>query len=151
MRGGKEDAMDIYDKHINGTISELLTEQYFLRKGHIVSKPINDFNEYDLIVDDGNKLNRVQVKTIYFDNSKKRLLASCVTSHIRGNEKRVNKKYGINSFDVCAFVSESTNSIYLIPIEKIVGRRSITFYPEGKPETVNSRYEDFEEYKDFLL
>lgn len=149
--GGKEDIMDVYKKHIRGTVSELLAEQYFLRKGNIVSKPINDFNEYDLIIDDGNKLSRVQVKTIYFDNSKKRFLSSCVTSHIKGNEKRVNKKYGENSFDICACVLKEYDCIYLIPIKEMAGRRSITFYPEGKPNTVNSRFSDFEKYRDFLF
>lgn len=37
-------------KHKNGTVSELLAEQFFIERGDIVSKPINDFSEYDLIV-----------------------------------------------------------------------------------------------------
>ena len=139
-----------YQKHINGTVSELLAEAYFVSKGYIVSKPINDFNEYDLIVDNHDKLSRVQVKTIYWDNSKKRNLISCVTSHIRGNGNRYNKKYEDNSFDLLCAVHKDTESFYVIPIEEIVGRRSITFYPEGKPDTVTTRYSDFEEFRNVL-
>ena len=53
-------------KQINGTKSELLAEYFLIGQGYIVSKPINDFSEYDFIVDDcdGN-LYRIQVKTIY--------------------------------------------------------------------------------------
>lgn len=140
-------------KHINGTVSELLAQQYFVNHGYIVSKPINDFSEYDLIIDklNSNGLLRVQVKTVYFDNTKQRWLSSLVTSHIKGNGRRENKKYTEKSFDVGVFVCKEYNVIYIIPIEKIAGRRSITFYPDGKPKTVNSRYCDFEEFKNELF
>lgn len=143
--------MGVYEKHINGTVSELLAESYFVKEKCIVSKPINDFNEYDFIIDNGQYLKRVQVKTVYWDKNKNRHLVSCVTSHIRGNEKRYNKKYIEGSFDILACVHAKSNSIYLIPFEKIYNRRSLTLYPEGKPATVNSRYEDFEGYKKILL
>ncbi|PFI75165.1 group I intron-associated PD-(D/E)XK endonuclease [Bacillus cereus] len=138
--------MVISEKHKIGTVSELLAASYFVSNNYVVSKPITDFNEYDLIVDNGS-LKRVQVKTVYWDNSKSRYMISCVTSHIRGNENRYNKKYNENSFDLLCAIEPKTNSIYLIPIEKVAGRRGVTFYPEGKPITVNSRYEDFEQYK----
>lgn len=140
-------------KHKNGTVSELLAEQFFIERGDIVSKPINDFNEYNLIVDTPSllKLQRVQVKTIYYDNSKQRWVASLVTSHIRGNGRRENKKYSETSFDIGAFVCKEHNVIYIIPIEVLLGRRSITFYPDSKPNTVNSRFDDFEYYKYRLL
>lgn len=140
-------------KHKKGTVSELLAEQFFVEQGNIVSKPINDFSEYDLIVDTPvlSKLQRVQVKTIYYDNSKQRWLSSLVTSHIRGNGRRENKKYSIQSFDLGAFVCKEHNVIYIIPIEELEGKRSITFYPDGKPETVNSIYRDYECYKYSLL
>lgn len=140
------------DKQKTGTESELLAEFYLVRKGYIVSKPINDFNEYDFVIDDTQgHLYTVQVKTVYFDNSKRRWLSSCVTSHIRGNGRRTNKKYTESSFDIALFVCKEHNCVYLIPITKIQGRRSITFYPDKKPNSVNSRYEDFEIYKDSLM
>ena len=142
--------MSTYQKHINGTVSELLAEAFFVSKGYIVSKPINDFNEYDLVVDDFNSLKKVQVKTIYWDNNKNRNMVSCVTSHIRGNENRYNKKYSDKSFDLLCAVHADTKSFYILPFEAISGRRSITFYPEGKPKTVNGRYEDFESYKETI-
>ncbi len=136
---------------MHGTESELLAEYYFTNKGYIVSKPINDFNEYDFIIDNNGSLQRIQVKTIYYDNSKKRWLGSCVTSHMRGNNRRVNKKYKENSFDYILFVCREHNCVYFIPISKIAGRRGITFYPNGKPKNVSSRYEDYEKYKSDLM
>ena len=123
----------MYEKQRHGTESELLAEYYFVNIGCIVLKPINDFNEYGFVIDCNGALYKVQVKTIYFDNSKNRWLGSCVTSHIK--------------VDYALFVCKEHNCVYLVPIDKIVGRRSITFYPDSKPESVNSRYEDFEQYK----
>lgn len=139
-----------YNKHVVGTTSELLAKVHFLNKGYIVSKPINDFNRYDLIIDNGEKIERVQVKTAYWDNNKKRYLVSCVVTHIRGDENRYNKKYEEGSFDLLACVHPESNSIYVIPFEEVEGRRSLTLYPDGKPKAVNSRYRDFEDYKEKL-
>lgn len=139
-------------KQINGTKSELLAEYYLINNGFIVSKPINDFSEYDFIADNLNgKIIRVQVKTIYWDNSKKRYMGSCVTSHIRGNNRRLNKKYNANSFDYCLFICAEYNSAYMIPITSILGRRSITFYPNGKNNKTENGSFDFEQFKDTIL
>ena len=139
-------------KQINGTKSELLAEYYLIRHGYNVSKPINDFSEYDFVIEDEyGKLFKVQVKTIYFDNSKKRWVGSCVTSHIRGNNRRTNKKYTEKSFDYGLFICAEYNKAYLIPIECIVGKRSITFYPNGKNNKTNTRYKDFETYIDTIM
>lgn len=91
------------------------------------------------------------MKTIYFDNNKLRWLASCVTSHIRGNGRRTNKKYTEKSFDYGLFICADANCAYLIPISKIIGRRSITFYPYGKNNKSKTRYTDFEQYKDMIM
>lgn len=139
-------------KQINGTKSELLAEYYLVNRGYIVSKPINDFSEYDFVADNhSGKLFTVQVKRIYFDNNKNRWLASCVVSHIRGNGRRANKKYTEESFDYGLFVCEEYNVVYLIPVALIANRRSITFYPNGKNNKSDTRYSDFEKYKEPLF
>lgn len=133
-------------KHINGAVSELIAATYFTDNEYVVSKPLTDFHAYDLIIDDGT-LQRVQVKTAYWDKQKQRFLVSCVTSHIRGNKNRYNKKYTENSFDLLCAIERETYAVYLIPIDQILGRRSITLYPKGKPDTVNDRFTDFENYR----
>lgn len=133
-----------HSKHQNGTVSELLAASHFARHGYRIARPINDFGEYDLIVDDGS-LKRVQVKTVYWDNAKKRHLMSFVTSHRRG-KGIVNKKYSADSFDLLCGIHAESGTMYLIPCTAIIGRRGVTVYPEGKPKTVNGRYDDFEQY-----
>ena len=136
-------------KHERGTVSELVAASHFVQNGYKVSIPVESFGEYDLVIDK-DQLQRVQVKTIYWDNSKKRCLISCVTSHIRGEGRRTNKKYANNVFDLLCGVHLESGSIYLIPYKRVAGHRSITVYPQGKPNTVNDRYEDFEQYAEQL-
>ena len=59
--------MNVNSKHKKGTISLHYAIAFFVGDNYIVSKPVDDHNEYDLIVDNTN-LKRVQVKTIYWDN-----------------------------------------------------------------------------------
>ena len=115
------------EKYIKGTTSLLSIASYFTSKGISVFMPVDDFGECDLVIDDG-KLKKIQVKTIYWDNSKKRYLLSFVTSHIKGNYKRTNKKYTLNSFDFLAGIELKSGAIYLIPIKDIAGKRSKTIY-----------------------
>lgn len=139
-------------KQKNGTESELLAEYFLISNGYAVSKPINDFEQYDFIIDDYNgNVYKVQVKTVYYDSNKKRWVGSCVTSHIRGNGKRTNKKYNADSFDYGLFICKKYFAAYLIPINEIAGRRSITFYPNGKDNKSNTRYDDFEKYKKNII
>ena len=114
-------------KHINGIVAELLAETYFVQNGYTVSRPVAKFGEYDLIIDNG-KLLRVQVKSLYWDNSKKRHLLSLVTSHIRGNNRRINKKYTKSSFDILCAIEKNSGAIYILPINDVAGKRSMTFY-----------------------
>jgi hypothetical protein len=46
-----------------GDLSELAVAYALARNGYVVSKPLGDSHRYDLIIDDGENLSRVQVKT----------------------------------------------------------------------------------------
>lgn len=48
--------------HIKGQLAELKVQQRAVEKGFLVSKPIYDGGRYDLIIDDGKRLWRAQVK-----------------------------------------------------------------------------------------
>ena len=74
-----------------------------------------------------------------------------MTSHIHGNYRRTNKKYTEKSFDYGLFICAEYNKAYLIPIGLVAGRRSITFYPNGKDNKSNTRFKDFEGYSDYIM
>ena len=136
----------MYNSHRIGTGSELVAAAYYVSLGWIVSRPVDSHNEYDLVVDNGKTLFKIQVKTVYWSKPKKRYLVSCQTSSFRSKGLAI-KKYTQKSFDYLVAVEPKTNSLYQIPINKIIGRRGITLYPEGIPNSRTGRYEDFEKYR----
>lgn len=130
------------DSQRKGTVSELLAELYFVRHGVLVSKPVNDFSEYDIVADCNGTLKRIQVKTIYFATRKGRYVANVRTTHRCANGKWKQKTYDNSSCDILACVSEKHNAIYLIPIEKVKGKTEITLHPHEKPKH-NQPYEQY--------
>ena len=89
---------------------------YYTANGYIVSVPLNDTQDYDLIVDKENKLYRVQVKA-----------TSCKTKY--GNYQVALKSCGgtkgktyktiINTNIDEVFIVTDNIEIYIIPIKKI--------------------------------
>lgn len=143
----------MYNKQKNGLLSESLTQCALLEHNLPFAIPFGSFDEYDFIVQTSKGFKSIQVKTCYFDNSKKRFIVSLCTSHRRGGEIIKNKKYSESSFDYLIAVCHAPLTFYIIPVDAISDRRSITLYPNGIPSTSkgNPRFEnmvDFEIYKD---
>jgi hypothetical protein len=84
-------------------------------KNFIVSLPIGDGHPYDLIVDNGNQILKVQVKT-------GRLIKGALNVHLRSNSGRwsKNKKDRNYTGKVDAFASycRETDQCFLIPIKE---------------------------------
>jgi hypothetical protein len=98
-----------------GDQSELEVAVKLARAGYIVSKPLGDSHRYDLIIDDGEKLSRVQVKT-------GRLVAGsvafrCYSSHFhRGGEMRSYR----GQVEYIGVYCPETGDAYLVPESELV-------------------------------
>ncbi len=96
---------------------------YFVTKGYTVSVPLTDSQDYDLIVDDG-LIKRVQVKTTKFKR-RKHFYVSMTTKG--GNRSGAGK---IKNFDKTkvelVFILTSENEKYIIPVEAMTAKDSIT-------------------------
>ncbi len=95
-------------------------------KGYTVSVPLTDNQDYDLVVDDGSGVKRVQVKTTYHKNPNKvggyiALLKTC-----GGNRSGIGKIKHFNnkSCDILFAVCDD-GSKYAIPASKIKAKASI--------------------------
>lgn len=130
----------------NGTVSELLAEQWFVKHNYTTSKPLNDFNKYDLVVDIDGSLQRVQVKTIIYHKRDHCYFGKLFTSHRGAGGIWKQRKYDCAQCDIVAFVSEKHNSIYLIPMKEVEGRSQITFYFGETPK----KKKNYEEYRRVL-
>ena len=95
-----------------------LTEQRvivrLLELGASVSEPVGDSDRYDLIVDTGSNLLRVQVKTGWFNSGRVVFKTESTPNRPNGN------RYKYKSSDVDAFIvySDVTDDFYYIPIEE---------------------------------
>lgn len=139
----------MYCHYRNGLECEYLAAAWFTRNGYSVSWPLDGSIEFDFIINDCDGTKRVQVKKIFFDNRKQRFTASLAKTHLKVGGKTKYEKYNENSFDLCAFICIEYNTIYIVPIEFVYKRRSITFYPDGtKP---SKRPFDFEQFKRTLI
>ena len=95
---------------------------YYSTNGYTVSIPLNDTQDYDLIVDKENKIKRVQVKA-----------TSCKTKHgsyqvalksCGGTNGKTYKTIIDTNIDEVFIVTDNID-IYIIPIEEIINKTSL--------------------------
>lgn len=100
-----------------GNIGEACAIYKLTLKGYDVSRTIFDSSKYDLIIDDGLKLHKVQVKTTQYKNKRGRFEISLTT---KGGNTRTNTIRLRRSTDYdYLFVLSADGVSWLIPAELI--------------------------------
>lgn len=104
-----------------GDIGEARAIYEYTRLGYVVLRTIFDSAKYDLVVDDGNSLKRVQVKTSYNQKSHGGFEVSLKTS---GGNTKVNTIHprSDDDYDI-VFVLTSDNRCWSIPVEHLNGAK----------------------------
>lgn len=106
--------------------------------GYVISKPISDYSQYDLIVDTGKELERIQVKsTSRKDTSRRMDCYKCLINRGKGHTKGYTKE----NVDYVAVYVIPEDTWYKIPVEEINGV-SVKLYPHRIPKSNN-----YEQYK----
>jgi len=100
---------------------------YFTSKGYTVAIPLTDSQDYDLIIDNGNQLSRVQVKTCNF----KRKSYEVNLAIKGGNRTSIGK---IKKFDTsyCDYIFIITKNLekYFIPTKDLVAKYILVLGPK---------------------
>ena len=102
-----------------------------LKEGFNISRPITENSRYDLLVDNGKNIYRVQVKTIYMSKAKRRYgqyMMACYSA----NQNIGRKKYTSDEVDFIIGCNEHTHEVYIFPIDDIDGRVEISFNEKRK-------------------
>lgn len=97
--------------NIKGNVSESAALNAFSKAGFIVSVPFGNGAPYDLIVDTGKRLLKVQVKT-------GRLREGCVlfaAQRINGHHGTKRYRYGEGEIDLFAVYCQENEALYLVP------------------------------------
>jgi len=93
---------------------------YFTKQGCTVSLPLNDAQEYDLVVEIDGKLNKVQVKTTRY-TTKHGIYQVCLASS-GGSKREIYHRVSDSACDILFIVCEN-NLQYLIPREFFITKR----------------------------
>lgn len=115
-----------------GNIGESFAIFFYTKQGFIVSKPLSENTPYDLVVDTGKQLLRVQVKTSNYQRyNDGRFQVQLRTSG--GNQSGTGKFSYISSEEVdCVFVLCFDGNYYEVPVEFVENKNSITLSVDSK-------------------
>jgi hypothetical protein len=106
-----------------GNIALGIAIQYYTRKENVVSLPLNDCQDYDLIIDCKGVLKKVQVKSTRHKSRSGFFKAELKTSG--GNSGRILKTFDQKDCDIL-FVATASGEVWEIPINEISNKNSIT-------------------------
>lgn len=99
----------------------------FCSKGWIVSIPLNDCQCYDLVVDAGEGLKKVQVRTTRYKGHRPSKAGDYVVQlqHMHTNRTKNEQRHFDNTTVDLLFVVTEDSRMYLIPAEEIDGKSSL--------------------------
>lgn len=123
-----------------GDLAELKIACLFAEKGYFVSRPMTDNAPYDLIVDDGTRLKKVQIKARSVRNSK-------VSVELRSMMVNYNRKYEKNDFDLLGIYLIESGDIALLDWDQIGDVETLTLRvgPSKNNQTKNVKH-----FKDYI-
>ena len=103
---------EVSETLLKGRITELKCELWFLEHGYVVSTPDLPY-QYDLLVDIGNKILKIQVKTCVEETDGSGIIVK-VCSMTHNSNGYVRRNYSADKVDY--FMTYYKNNCYLIPI-----------------------------------
>ena len=108
---------------LQGLIGVAAAIDWFTRAGYLVSIPLNDSQPYDLVVDDGMRLLRVQVKTTTSRGPYGNFVVRLETAG--GNQSLSTRKPFDNSSSDLLFALTDDDDVYIVPCSAIRTRRTL--------------------------
>lgn len=106
-----------------GDVGEARAIYEFTKMGYTVCKPLSEGNKYDLIIDTGTSLKRVQVKTT---TSKSRFGIYKVELRTTGGNQSFNKAVGrqVEDYDIL-FIMNDKSEVWIIPSDEFTNCNGI--------------------------
>ncbi|QLD84440.1 hypothetical protein HWV23_01530 [Natronomonas halophila] len=124
-----------------GDITEAIAVAELKRMGFTVSTPVGETSRYDLIVDTGNDLLRIQCKTGWMTDDGALVFKACSTEYNTSGH-HANRSYD-GEIDAFLIRQPETDALYFIPIEDAPSRE-MTLRLDGE---ANQRQNDASEYR----
>ncbi|MBV8299489.1 MAG: hypothetical protein JO083_08090 [Candidatus Eremiobacteraeota bacterium] len=106
---------------LKGDVSELRVAAALIEAGYAVSKPFGENQRYDLVIDDGERLQRVQVKTGRIRGGV--VLFSCCSTHGHRRTQLMTRPY-TGQIDLLAVFCPDNEKVYLVPEAELTRSKS---------------------------
>ena len=111
------------ETQIKGLTTELICMQKFIELGYIVSVPYGNNSRYDLLVDNGTTIWKIQCKTAKLNENGSYTIQTC--NKVSTTTQRRVKHYTKDEIDFIASVVQ--NQLVIIPVELIEKTASKVF------------------------
>ncbi len=108
-----------------GDIAWLKVVERSVKKGWLASRPIQESGRYDLILDDGERLYRVQVKYADGHSPNSKGVARCQLTRNNGSGVNKNRKYSSEEVDAVVVYVPRANSICWFPPDVFENKTSL--------------------------
>ena len=128
-----------------GDLGELAFVLAATAKGLPVAKPFGDCRRYDLIVDSGRRLLRIQVKSAFTTSRWGYSVAVA-----RNRLGRRAERYSAEEIDFVVAYIVPHDAWYIVPVGEVVGRVHIRLYPEGTRKRGGGYFERYREAWELL-
>ncbi|MGH9765849.1 MAG: group I intron-associated PD-(D/E)XK endonuclease [Blastocatellia bacterium] len=129
-----------------GNVSESAALNAFSKAGFLISVPFGNGAPYDLVVDTGKRLLKVQVKT-------GRLRGGCVlfaAQRINGHHGTKRHKYAEGEIDLYAVYCQENDGIYLVPTLGALAEGRLRVSSTKNNQQQNVRWAKDFEFETFL-
>ena len=108
-----------------GNIGEAIVLAEFTKRQIQVAIPFGDNARYDLIAEFNNKLNKIQVKYCGQITENNSFICPCASIINHTTNKHLTTYE--NDVDYIAFYLAAIDKLLLVPIEQLIGKKTITF------------------------
>lgn len=122
-----------------GDLAELKVACYFAELGYVVSKPIGDNASYDLIIDTGVSLKKVQVKARCIRDGK-------ISVELRTTMVNYVRPYNKEDFDLLAVFNIDTMQIALLDWDQIGDCENVILRTQRPKNNQSKNVKMFEDY-----
>lgn len=129
----------IGDNLVKSQIIELKVQEEFLRYGFDISIPAFNTSRYDLLVDTGRELLKIQTKkSIGIDDGAFQF--HCTSQNVNVNTNKAKHKYTSDEVDYFATVWK--DKVYLVPLEETANQKTMRY----KADSCNHNFDNCEKY-----
>jgi hypothetical protein len=123
---------------LKGDIAEAVFTAECLKRGWIISKPYGDNCRYDAILDRGNGLERIQIKSSTF--SSERGVIQSATRRIYNNQTKgqICNSYSKKDIDAFVIYSPELEKLYFVPIDEQENKKYINLRVSSSNKAVKT-------------